>query len=93
MKALFEKMLVEKGLSTMEPQTLIGPPEELAVVGSPPDVPSSQGSNATGTPVDRIRVPTSCKLVVLMGRQNMIIEVATGVAHPPGDTWHNRDIL
>jgi hypothetical protein len=27
-----------------------------------------------------------------MGRQNMIIEVATGVAHPLGGTWHNRDI-
>ena len=63
-KALVEKMLVEKGLSTMEPQTLMGLPGELAVVGSPPDVPSSQGSNATGTPVDRIRAPTSCKLVV-----------------------------
>ena len=58
-KALVEKMLVEKGLSTMEPQTPMGPPGELAVVGSPPDVPSSQGSNATGTPVDRIRAPTS----------------------------------
>ncbi|XP_066392050.1 uncharacterized protein [Miscanthus floridulus] len=91
-KALVEKMLVEKGLSTMEPQTPMGPPRELVVVGSPPDVPSSQGSNATGTPVDRIRAPTSCKLVVLMGRQNMIIEVATGMAHPPGGTWHNRDI-
>ena len=22
----------------------------------------------------------------------MIIEVATGVAHPPSGTWHNRDI-
>jgi hypothetical protein len=91
-KALVEKTLVEKGLSTMEPQTLMRPPGELVVVGSPPDVPSSQGSNATGTPVDRIRAPTSCKLVVPMGRQNMIIEVATGVAHPPIDTWHNRDI-
>ena len=91
-KALVEKMLVEKGLSTMEPQTPMGPPRELVVVGSPPDVPSSQGSNATGTPVDRIRAPTSCKLVVPMGRQNLIIEVATGVAHPPGGMWHNRDI-
>ena len=27
-----------------------------------------------------------------MGRQNVIIEVATGVAHPPGGTLHNRDI-
>ena len=49
-KALVEKMLVEKGLSTMEPQTPMGPPGQLAVVGSPSDVPSSQGSNATGTP-------------------------------------------
>ena len=48
-EALVEKMLVEKGLSMMEPQTPMGPPGELAVVGSPPDVPSSQGSNATGT--------------------------------------------
>jgi hypothetical protein len=28
-----------------------------------------------------------------MGRQNMIIVVATSVAHPLGGTWHNRDIL
>jgi hypothetical protein len=92
-KALVEKTLVEKELSMMEPQTLMGPPKELAVVGSPLDVPSSQGSNETGTPIDRIRAPTSCKLVVPMGRQNVIIEVATGVAHPLGGTWNNRDIL
>ena len=92
MKALVEKMLVEKGLSTMEPQTPMGPPRQLAVVGSPLDVPNSQGSNATGTPVDRIRAPSSCKLMVPMGRQNVNIKVATGVAHPPGGTWHNKDI-
>jgi hypothetical protein len=90
-KGLVEKTLVEKGLSTMEPQTLMRLPEELAVVSSSLDVPSNQGSNATGTLVDHIRAPTSCKLVVPMGRQNMIIEVATGVA-PPGGMWHNRDI-
>jgi hypothetical protein len=82
-KALVEKALEEKGLST-EPQTLMGPPGELVVVSSPPDVPGSQGSTATTTVVDRIREPTSCTLVVLIGRQNMMIEVATGVAHPPG---------
>jgi hypothetical protein len=91
-KALVEKVLVEKELSTMEPQTLMGPSGELAVVGSPLDVPSSQGSTATRIAVDRIRAPTSCTLVVPMGRQNVIIVVATGVAHPPGGTWHNRDI-
>jgi hypothetical protein len=91
-KALVEKALVEKGLSTMEPRTLMGPPGELAVVGSPLDVSSSQGSTAIGTAVDRIWAPTSCTLVVPMGRQNVIIEVATGVAHPPGGTWHNWDI-
>jgi hypothetical protein len=76
----------------MEPQTLMGPLGELAVFGSPLDVPSSQGSTTTETAIDRIRAPTSCTLVVPMGRKNMIIEVATGVAHPLGGTWHNRDI-
>jgi hypothetical protein len=91
-KALVEKALVEKGLTMMEPRTLMVPPGELAVVGSPTDVPISQGSTAIRTAVDRIRAPTSCTLVVPMSRQNVIIEVATGVAHPPGGTWHNRDI-
>jgi hypothetical protein len=65
---------------------------ELALVGSPPDVPSSQGSTAATTPVDRIWEPTSCTLAVLIGRQNMMIEVATGVAHPPGGSRHNNEI-
>ena len=76
----------------MEPQTPMGPPRELVVVGSPPDVPSSQGSNATGTPVDRIWEPTSYTLVFLSGRQNTMMEVATGVAHPPGGLHHNKKI-
>jgi hypothetical protein len=38
--ALVAKVLEEKGLST-EPQTLLGPLGELALVGSPPDVPNS----------------------------------------------------
>jgi hypothetical protein len=59
--ALVAKVLEEKGLST-EPRTLMGPPGELALVGSPPDVPSSQGSTAATTAVDRIREPTSCIL-------------------------------
>jgi hypothetical protein len=42
----------------MEPRTLMGPLRELALVGSPLDVPSSQGSTATTTVVDRIREPT-----------------------------------
>jgi hypothetical protein len=92
-KALVEKALVEKGLSTMEPRTLMGPPGELAVNDSPPDVPSSQGSTTTRTTIDCIWAPTSCTLVVPMGRQNVVIEVATGVAHPLGGMWHNRDIL
>jgi hypothetical protein len=29
---------------------------------------------------------------VLVGRQNEMIEVATGVAHPPGGSWHNNAI-
>jgi hypothetical protein len=45
--------LQEQGLST-ELRTQIEPHADLAVVGSPPDVPSSQGSNATSTAVDRI---------------------------------------
>ena len=61
-KALVAKALEKKGLS-MEPYTLIMPPRELALVGSPPKVPSSQGSTASTTPIDRIREPTSCTLV------------------------------
>ena len=39
-KALVAKALEEEGLST-EPRTLIAPSEELALVGSPPEVSSS----------------------------------------------------
>ena len=66
-KALIAKALDEQGLS-MEPRTLMTPLEELALVGSPPKVPSSQGSTAATTPVDRIQEPTSCTLVFLSGR-------------------------
>ena len=52
-KALVAKALEEQGLST-EPRILVTPPGELALVGSPPKVPSSQGSTAAITPVDRI---------------------------------------
>ena len=45
-KALFTKALEEQGLST-EPRTLMTPPGELALVGSPLKVPSSQGSTTT----------------------------------------------
>ena len=62
------------------------------MVGSPPKVPSSQGSTAATTPVDRIREPTSCTLVFLSSRQNTMMEVATGVAHPPGGLHHNNKI-
>ena len=68
------------------------PPRELALVGSPSDAPSNQGSIKTTITVDHIREPSSFTLVVLMGRQNTMVEVATGVAHPPGGTWHNNDI-
>jgi hypothetical protein len=90
-KALVAKALLEQGVNT-EPWTLMGPPGELALIGSPPDVPSSQGSNASATIVNRIRVPTSCILVLPMGRGDMFLEVATGVAHPPGGHWHNHEI-
>ena len=52
-KALVAKALEEQGLST-EPQILVTPLRELALVGSPPKIPSSQGSTAATTPVDRI---------------------------------------
>ena len=65
---------------------------ELALVGSPLKVPSSQGSTAATTPIDRIREPTSCTLVFLSSRQNTVMEVATGVAHPPGGLHHNNKI-
>jgi hypothetical protein len=76
-KALVVKALEEQG---------------LALVDNPLNVPSSQGSTAAITDVDRIWEPTSCTLVVLIGRQNTMIEVATGVAHPWGSSWHNNDI-
>ena len=84
------KALEEQGLST-EPRILVTPPEELALVGSPPKVPSSQGSTVATTPVDRIWEPTSCTLVVLIVRQNTMMEVATGVTHPPGGLHHPSD--
>jgi hypothetical protein len=90
-KALVSKVLEEKGLST-KAQSLMGPLGELTLVGSPPDVPNNQGSTATTTAIDHIREPTSCILGVLIGRQNKMIEVAMGVAHPPGGSWHNNPI-
>ena len=47
-KALVAKALEEQGLS-MEPRILVTPPGELALVGSPLKVPSSQGSTAATT--------------------------------------------
>ena len=70
----------------------MAPLGELALVDSPPEVPSSQGSTAATTPVDRIWEPTSCTLVVLIGRQNTMMEVAMGVAHHPGGLHHNNKI-
>ena len=91
-KALVVKALEEQGLS-MEPRTLMAPPGELALVGSiPPKVPNSQGSTAATTLIDHIREPTSCTLVFLSGRQNTVMAVATGVAHPPGGLHHNNKI-
>ena len=91
MKALVAKALEEQGMST-EPRILVTPLGELALVGSPPKVPNSQGSTTATTPVDRIREPTSCTLVFLSGRQNIVMEVATGVTHPPGGLHHNNKI-
>ena len=66
-KTLVAKALKEQGLF-MDPHTLMMPSGELALVGSPPKVPSSQGSTVATTPVDRIWEPTSCTLVFLSGR-------------------------
>ena len=90
-KALVAKALEEQGLS-MEPRILVTSPGELALVGSPPKVPSSQGSTAATTPVDRIWEPTCCTLVFLSGRQNIVMEVAMGVAHPLVGLHHNNKI-
>lgn len=76
-KALVDKALEVRELST-KPQTLMGPPGELTIVASPLDVPSSQGSNATGTVVDRIWEPTSCILGVLIS----ILCAASGTVIP-----------
>ena len=48
-KALVAKVLEEQGLS--EPRILETPSEELALVGSPPKVPSSHGSTTATTPI------------------------------------------
>jgi hypothetical protein len=56
-KALVAKALEEQGLST-DPRTVMAPSRDLTVVGSPLEVPSSQGSTAATTPVDRIQEPT-----------------------------------
>ena len=90
-KALVAKVLEEQGLST-EPRILMTPLGELALVGSPPKVSSSQGSTAATTPIDRIREPTSCTMVFLSSWQNIVMEVARGVAHPPGGLHHNNKI-
>ena len=90
-KALVTKTLEEQGLS-IEPRTVMEPPRDLAVVGSPLEVPNSQGSTVATTPIDRIWEPTTCTLQVLIGRQNTMMEVATGVAHPPGSLHHNNRI-
>ena len=76
----------------MEPRILVTSPRELALVDSPLKVPSSQGSTAATTPVDHIWEPTSCTLVVVISRHNTMMEVATGVAHPPGALHHNNRI-
>jgi hypothetical protein len=90
-KALVVKALEEQGLS-MEPRTVMAPSGELALVGSPPDVPSNQGSTKATTLIDPIWDPTSCTLVVLIDRQNTMMEVAKGVAHPPGGLHHYNKI-
>ena len=89
MKALVAKALSEQGLST-EPRTQIQPVGELALVCSPSDVRSSQGSTTSIT-VDRLREPASCTLLV-PGRSSKVREVATGRAHPPGGVWHGNPI-
>ena len=53
---------------------------------------AAKGSTASTTPIDRIREPTSCTLVVLIDRQNTMMEVAMGVAHPSSGLHHNNKI-
>jgi hypothetical protein len=48
-KALVANVLEKQGLSS-EPRTVMVPPRELALVGSPLDVPSNQGSTTATTP-------------------------------------------
>jgi hypothetical protein len=90
-KTLVAKELQEQGVS-IEPRTQMEPPRELALIGSPPDVPSSQGSNAISTLVDRIREPTPCTLLIPIDRGSTMVEVATGVTHPPGGICHHKEI-
>jgi hypothetical protein len=85
-KNLVAQTLQEQGLST-ERRTQMEPPRDLAVI-------SSQGSNTTSTSVDHIRQPTSCTLLIPIGRAQEMAEVATGVAHPPtpGAVWHSKPV-
>lgn len=92
-KTLVAKELQEQGLST-ERRSQMEPPRDLVLVGSPPNVQSSQGSNAASASVDHIRVPTRCILLIPIGRGQEMAEVATGLAHPPipGDIWHHKPV-
>jgi hypothetical protein len=92
--ALVAKELAKHGLNT-ESQTPMEPVGESALVPRPLGVTSSQASTAHDiTDVDRIRVPTSCTLLVPMGRGTKVVmaQAAMGVAHPPGGVWHCRPI-
>jgi hypothetical protein len=91
-KALVVKVLEEQGLY-IEPRTVMAPPREIALFGSPPEVPSSQGSTAATNPVDRIWEPTSCTLVVLISRQKHYDGGGNGCGTPSGGLHHNNRIL
>ena len=82
MKTQVAKELQEQGLST-ERRSKMEQPRDLVLIGSPLNVQSIQGSNATSASVDHIRVPTRCILFIPIGRGQEMAEVATSVAHPP----------
>jgi hypothetical protein len=90
-KALVVKAPEEQGLST-EPRTLMAPPRELALVGSLRKFLAAKGSTTATIPIDRKREPISCTLVFLSSQQNIMMEVAMGVGHPPGALHHNNKI-
>ena len=88
-KPLVTKALEEQGLST-KPQTLMALPEELALVGSPPEVPSSQGSTTTITPINRIHRRPSGTPMTSSSLRTKLKKSQHGLLRRPSPANNNR---